>query len=152
MIENLLRALATSLRAFSDSLASASSQKETPQKTSSATPDGLAQMMATWIETQERQTRDWQETVLSILQGRPAERPSADEVPLTADAELIRLHKSSPDDLGPLSPGIEAIIAREDEESTRRTLLEERERLRRTLAEQVGALDRQGPSQDGSPI
>lgn len=150
MIETLIRALARSLRTFSDSLSSTSSSQATPQTTSSATDEVLYRAMTESLEkmarAQAETTRTFCETILSVLQGRPTEERTS----RAPEVETTLSPPSSPDDLGPLPAGIEAIIAREEQESARRALLEERERLAKQLADARTAFDRQGPNGSGT--
>ena len=105
----------------------------TPTPTSDATPNLLSEMMTTLKEIVTFNAEQTRALVMDILQGR--------EMPRTGPMVIEKIENESltsyDDTSSPLSPGIEAILAREEQETNDLTLqqllLKDRQELQEKL-------------------
>lgn len=89
------------------------------------------------------------ELVVDLTQGRESQRPTGtpETLPTYSEKQIEYDYDSTP-----LSPGIEAILEREEEETEQHRLLREREELQRELIEKQALLDRETlPDQSPGP-
>jgi hypothetical protein len=112
----------------------------TQSTTPTPTSDELVyKMMETMKAAYTDSTREMHEMVVDLTQGRESQSPSGQpEILLTPNERLSDYDYDST----PLSPGIEAVIERESQETEQLRIAREREELQRQLMEAQAELDR----------
>ena len=118
-----------------------SSTRRSPTQSTTPTPtsDAVAlKMMETMAQSFEASTKEMRGLVVDLTQGRESQRTSGEveTPPILSEKQIVYDYDSTP-----LSPGIEAVIAREDQETEQARILREREELQRQLRERQAALD-----------
>ena len=115
-----------------------------PSPTQSTTPtptsdELVLKMMETMSKTYSESTKEMHQMVVDLTQGRESASPTGtpETSPIWNERPIAFDYDSTP-----LSPGIEGVLAREEEESEQARLLRERDELQRQVMERQEELDR----------
>ena len=96
-------------------------------------------MMTTALEAMTKESEATRKMVVDLTQGRESLSP-------TSTLETWQMQSARPidydDDSTPLSPGIEAVLDREETETEQARILREREELQERLIEKQAEMDR----------
>ena len=128
-----------------------SSTRRSPTQSTTPTPtsDAVAlKMMETMAQSFEASTKEMRGLVVDLTQGRESQRTSGEveTPPILSEKQIVYDYDSTP-----LSPGIEAVIAREDQETEQARILREREELQELLIEKQAEMDRLTLEQSSDP-
>lgn len=119
----------------------------TPPTKPTQTSDDLLTMMKMMTEMFQGFQKETRELVLDILQGRGQTLTSPQVI---SQIDNVTLTNYDDDSMIPLPPGIEAVMAREVEETQQAALLRERAALQNRLAELTEERNRLYESEDSS--
>ena len=128
---------------------SSTRRSPTPNTTPTPTSDDLAtKMIETMAKTQTDSIREMRQMVVDLTQGRESPSPNGERAtaPMPIERPLTFDYDSTP-----LSAGIEAVLAREAEETEQARLLREREELQALLIEKQTELDRASLAESSRP-
>jgi hypothetical protein len=105
-------------------------------------------MMSTALEAMTKESEATRRMVIDMTQGRESQSPiSTPETWPTPNERLSAFDYDST----PLSPGIEAVIEREESETEQARILREREELQELLIEKQAEMDRLTLEQSSDP-
>lgn len=123
-------------------LKSHSSSRPSPTQSTTPTPtsdDPALALMKAMNEAWSKQMEQTRQMVVDLTQGRESQRPTGtpETWPMPSEKLLDFDYDSTP-----LSPGIEAVLEREENETEQARILREREELQEQLIEKQAEMDR----------